>query len=285
MMNKHMAALLPTSAFVLLWSSAAIVSEIGLRHGSSLSLLIVRFAVALAVLIPFALWNNRTLLPAKGTRLRAVATGFIITGVYTVSYLLALANGVTPGALATILGVQPVLTILLTERGASPLRMAGLLCALAGLALVVSDGLLAMRFGTSGLLFAGLALLGITFGAILQKQETQAPWVVLPLQYIVGFTCMLAMTPFMPLHFSLDWGFVLPAVWLGLVISIAATFLLYTLIARGNLVNVTSLFYLPPGITALLDWIILGNPMSAIALAGLGLIVIGLLLVLRPQTT
>ena len=108
---------------------------------------------------------------------------------------------------------------------------------------------------------------------------------VLPLQYIVGFTCMLAMTPFMPLHFSLDWGFVLPAVWLGLVISIAATFLLYTLIARGNLVNVTSLFYLPPGITALLDWIILGNPMSAIALAGLGLIVIGLLLVLRPQTT
>ena len=42
--------------------------------------------------------------------LRAVATGFIITGVYTVSYLLALANGVTPGALATILGVQPVLT-------------------------------------------------------------------------------------------------------------------------------------------------------------------------------
>lgn len=275
MTNKYVTAFAPTSVFVLLWSSAAIISKIGLAHGSSLALLIARFAIALLVLIPFAVWKTGHLLPAKGTQLRAVTTGFAITGVYTVSYLLALDHGVTPGALATLLGAQPVLTILLTERNAAPGRILGLLCALAGLACVVSDGLLSSRYGTSGLLFAGLALAGITFGSIVQKQETQAPWVVLPLQYIVGFACILAITPFAPVRFSLDWGFVLPALWLGLVISIAATFLLYTLIARGNLVNVTSLFYLPPAITALLDWLVLGNRMSLAAIGGLALIVPG----------
>jgi drug/metabolite transporter (DMT)-like permease len=76
-------------------------------------------------------------------------------------------------------------------------------------------------------------------------------------------------------------GFVLPVLWLALVISVGTTFLLYRLIARGNLVNVTSLFYLVPGVTAAMDWVILGNPMSALMLAGLGLVVAGLVIVFR----
>jgi drug/metabolite transporter (DMT)-like permease len=46
-------------------------------------------------------------------------------------------------------------------------------------------------------------------------------------------------------------------------------------------VNVTSLFYLVPGVTAAIDWVILGNPMSALMLGGLGLVVAGLLIVFR----
>jgi drug/metabolite transporter (DMT)-like permease len=75
----------------------------------------------------------------------------------------------------------------------------------------------------------------------------------------------------------------LPVLWLGLVISVGATFLLYMLIARGNLVNVTSLFYLVPGVTAAMDWLLIGNPMSSHALGGLGLVVIGLALVFRQK--
>ncbi len=187
---------MPTSAFVLLWSSGAIVSEIGLQHGSPLALLILRYALAFMVLVGVAAWS-RTLLPAQGTRTRAVLTGFAIAGLYSTCYLLAIAGlystcyllaldyGITPGALHTLLGVQPVLTVFLTERNATPTRLLGLVCSLAGLALVVSDGLVSMRFTLLGLIFAGLSLLGITAGSILQKRETQAPWVVLPLQYAV----------------------------------------------------------------------------------------------------
>lgn len=285
MFNRYASALLPTTAFVLLWSSGAIVSEIGLRHGSPFALLILRYAIALAVLIAFAMWNG-TLVPERGTRRRNALIGLLIAGLYSTFYLLALDNGITPGALATLLGVQPILTIFVTERHVNGPRLLGLVCALTGLALVVSDGLMSMQFNLLGLAFAGLSLLGITAGSILQKREKQAPWVVLPTQYAVGlaFAGVAGVaSPLGDFRGSADAGFVLPVLWLALVISVGTTFLLYRLIARGNLVNVTSLFYLVPGVTAAMDWLILGNPMSGLMLAGLGLVVGGLLIVFRSK--
>lgn len=280
MFNRYASALLPTTAFVLLWSSGAIVSEIGLQHGSPFALLVLRYGIALAILIGVAAWNG-TMIPERGTRRRNALIGFLIAGLYSACYLLALDNGITPGALATLLGVQPILTIFLTEKRATVPRLLGLVFALAGLALVVSDGLMSMRFDLLGLAFAGLSLLGITAGSILQKREKQAPWVVLPTQYAVGLAFASAVSPFGAFYGSWDAGFVVPVLWLAIVISVGTTFLLYKLIARGNLVNVTSLFYLVPGVTAAMDWVILGNPMSTFMLIGLGMVVAGLLIVFR----
>jgi drug/metabolite transporter (DMT)-like permease len=65
------------------------------------------------------------------------------------------------------------------------------------------------------------------------------------------------------------------------VISVVAQLLLYRLIRRGNLVNVTSLFYLVPAVTALMDYVFLGNAPSTQTLLGMGVIVVGLALVFR----
>ena len=59
-------------------------------------------------------------------------------GCYSICYFQAMAHGVTPGVIATLLGVQPILTLLLLERRFSPLRLLGLLVALAGLADVIA---------------------------------------------------------------------------------------------------------------------------------------------------
>lgn len=280
MPQHRLAALFPTSLFVLLWSSGAIFSEIGLQNASPFALLILRFGIAITALL-IAAFAHRQFLPAAETRGRVILIGALIAGVYTICYLLAMDHGVTPGVLATILGVQPLLTMMLTERRASFWRISGLLCSFAGLALIVNDGLANMRFELTGLLFACISLLGITLGSFLQKRETQPPWVVLPLQYAVGLLMILALAPFMPIHTNWSAPFLISGLWLGLVISVAATFLLYHLIARGNLVNVTSLFYLVPGVTAAMDWIFLGNPMSVHALAGLALVMAGLIIAFR----
>jgi drug/metabolite transporter (DMT)-like permease len=266
--------------FVLLWSSGAIASELGLRHGSAFALLALRFAIALLAWGVLAARKGR-ILPEPGTRVRNAFTGFTIVGLYSAFYVLALVNGVTPGVLATLLGAQPILTAFLTEGTPSATRLAGLALAFAGLALVVFDGLTAMRFEALGLACAGLSLAGITAGSILQKREEQAPWEVLPLQYAAGLATVTVLAPLDGLRFSSHLGFVLPVLWLALVISVATTLLLYRLIANGNLVNVTSLFYLVPGVTAAMDWAFLGNPMSALMLAGVGLVMAGLIVAAR----
>jgi drug/metabolite transporter (DMT)-like permease len=282
MFHRHVSALVPTTIFVLLWSSGAIVSEIGLQYGSPLALLITRYAIAFIALSAFAIRNGQLLL-ARGSRIRVAITGMLIAGLYSACYLLALDHGVTPGALATLLGIQPILTIVLTERAVSLQRLLGLLLAFGGLGLVAWDGIAGMRFGVAGLGFAALSLAGITFGSILQKRETQAPWIVLPLQYGVGLAFASILLAFMPLRAAPVAGFIIPAIWLGLVISMGATFLLYRLIAGGNLVNVTSLFYLVPAVTSLMDWIILGNPMESMSLIGLALTILGLIFVFRER--
>ena len=105
---------------------------------------------------------------------------------------------------------------------------------------------------------------------------------VMPLQYAVSLVLCLLFAPFQPLWADWSIGFVLPWLWMGLVISVGATLLFYRMIQAGNLVNVTSLFYLVPVGTALLDFLILGNRLPVLSLVGMAAILLGLMLVLRP---
>ncbi|MDF3837480.1 DMT family transporter, partial [Cupriavidus basilensis] len=267
-----------TALFVLLWSSGAIFARLGLEYASAFALLVARFALALSVLLVLAAWRRRWLPPA-GTRLQVAAAGLLLTGAYSICYLLALARGITPGVLATVLGVQPILTLLLVERRVSARRLAGLAVALCGLVLVVWQGIGLARFSPLGMAFALAALACMTIGAILQKRIRQAPLDVLPLQYCAGLALCLLFVPFQPMAVVPGAGFALSLAWLALVISVGATLLLYRLIQAGNLVNVTSLFYLVPGVTALLDYLFLGNRLAALSMAGMAAIVLGLLLV------
>lgn len=104
---------------------------------------------------------------------------------------------------------------------------------------------------------------------------------VMPLQYTVSLALCLLFAPFQPLRADWGLGFVLPLLWMGLVISVGATLLFYRMIRSGNLVNVTSLFYLVPAGTAALDYLVLGNRLSLLSLGGMAGILLGLMLVLR----
>lgn len=266
-----------TTLFVLLWSSGGIASAIALREGSAFALLLTRYGIAALALGCVAV-RRGYLLPRGGEVFRVTVTGLILAGLYAPCYLLALEHGLRPGLLATLLGVQPLLTLAVTERRFDPWRLAGLLCALGGVALIVRDGMTGNHLTAGGFLFALLALAGITTGTILQKAERRAPIEIMPLQYVAGFLVIALLSPLEPLRFAMTPGFLLGAAWLGLAISIGATLALYGLIASGNLVNVTSSMYLVPPVTAAMDWILLGHPMTLADFAGLGAILGGLVL-------
>ncbi|HBR1847798.1 TPA: DMT family transporter [Klebsiella quasipneumoniae subsp. quasipneumoniae] len=264
-----------TATFVLLWGSAAIFTRWGLDNASPMALLVFRFLIALVALAPLAIVRRRWL-PAPGTRLQTAATGLMLIGGYSVCYFEAMANGVTPGLIATIMGIQPILTLCVVERRLQGRRLLGLLIALAGLVLLVWRSL-----AMTGILFALAALLLITFGALWQKRSRQSPADVLPLQYAVSLGLCLLIAPVSGFRFTVNAGLIIPVLFLGLLISVVAQLLLYRLLSAGNIVNVTSLFYLVPAITALLDYLLLGNRLPAAAMVGMVAIVGGIVLVFR----
>jgi drug/metabolite transporter (DMT)-like permease len=93
--------------------------------------------------------------------------------------------------------------------------------------------------------------------------------------------------PFQPFHVELTVELAIPLLWLAIVISVIAQLLLYRLLRAGNLVNVTSLFYLVPIGTAILDRVVLGNRLSGASVAGMIAILAGLALVFKhpaPET-
>ena len=270
-----------TSLFVLLWSSGAIFSKWGLAHASPFAFLLIRFAIALsalAVLIPLM----KLQMPRGVNAIRyTVATGAVLLGAYQIFYLLALDLNVTPGVMATVMGVQPILTAVIMERRHSFSRSLGLLLGLAGLILVVYQGIELAGLSWAGMLFALLALASMTAGTLMQKRITQNPLGTLPLQYLAGLLVCGVFVPFQPFDVEYSAGFIVPVLWMGLVVSVLATLLLYRMIASGNLVNVTSLFYLVPAVTAVMDYLIFGNTLATLSLVGMAMIIIGLMFVFR----
>ncbi|KHK62715.1 DMT family transporter [Pseudomonas frederiksbergensis] len=272
-----------TSLFVLLWSSGAIFSKLGLAHASPFAFLLIRFAIALCalvLLIPMLKFK----LPSTGkAMLYAAATGLVLLGAYQIFYLLALQLNVTPGVMATLMGVQPILTVVLMERQRSWQRMFGLALGLVGLVMVVFQGIGLAGMSLAGMLCGLLALVSMTAGSIMQKRITDNPLGTLPVQYLAGLVLCAVFVPFQPFHFEYSMGFFGPVLWMGLVVSVLATLLLYRLIARGNLVNVTSLFYLVPAVTAIMDYLVFGNRLALLSLLGMVLIIVGLVFVFRKS--
>ncbi|MBM2776909.1 DMT family transporter [Burkholderia territorii] len=279
-LKRALAAHGVTSLFVLLWSSGAIFAELGLRHASAFVFLTARFALASLVLLVPAIVRGRWL-PPRGARRMAAMTGLLMMGGYSIFYLLALERGIAPGVLATILGVQPILTLAIVERRWRPMRVAGLALSLTGLALVVCRGVGGAGLPVTGVACALTALVALTAGSLLQKRMRAAPADVLPLQNAIGLALCVAILPSRPVSLDIGWAFVVSLLWLGIVISVIAQLLFYRLMQHGDLVNVTSLFYLVPVVTTLMDAIWPGNRPEPLALVGMGAIVAGLALVFR----
>ncbi|WP_340607785.1 DMT family transporter [Xenorhabdus bharatensis] len=271
-----------TSLFVLLWSSGAIFSRWGLDYSSSFAILTVRFVIAFLCLLLLSVFRKHYL-PASGTIGKVAGTGLLMIAGYSIFYFLALEHGITPGILATVMGIQPIITLLVIEKHFSARRLLGLFLSLMGLIFVVFQGLVMTNFSFLGTFFALSALGCMSLGAIFQKKIHQSPSEVLPLQYGVSLIACLLFVPFKPFHIEFTTGFIVSVLWLGLVISVVAQLLLYRLIKVGNLVNVTSLFYLVPCVTALMDYLFLGNALSTLSMIGMVAIITGLAFVFREK--
>ena len=279
--------------FVLLWSTGFIFSKLGASHSEPFTFLAIRFALTLGLLGPFCL-AMRAPWPPLRTALHAGVAGATMHTFYLGGTLMALRWGMPAGVTALIVSLQPVLTAVLAAPllGERPGRWhwIGLAIGLAGAALVVGPKLeLPMHASSTGISVAtvaaaGLSLLGITIGTLYQKHfVTSADLRTMSACQFAG-----ALVTAIPLAWGLesrvvDWApeFMLALGWLVIVLSLGAVSLLMLLIRQNAVSSVAVLFYLVPGVTALLAWWLFDERLSEVQLLGLALAAAAVLLIGR----
>ena len=278
--------------FVLLWSSGFIGAKFGLPYIEPLTFLLLRFACVIVLLLALALLLRRPWphTPARWGHI-AVAGALIHAG-YLSGVFVAIHRGMPAGIVAVIVGIQPLLTAFISARllgeRVGPRQWSGLVLGFAGVVLVVFNKLGLAGASGAGAAFSILALLSITIGTVYQKRYCAELdiWSGSVIQFVAA---ALVLLPFaligetMQIHWSGELLFALA--WLILVLSLGAISLLHALIRRGAATRVSTLFYLVPPATALLAFLVFGENLSGLAIAGMALAAAGVALAVTPAKT
>lgn len=276
--------------FVFLWSTGFIGAKYGLPYAEPLSFLLTRygFVIALMTVIALATRAPWPKLPMQWVHIGV--SGLLVHAVYLGGVFVAIKHGLPAGVTALVVGMQPLLTAfgagwLLGEK-VDGRQWAGLALGFVGVAMVVSG-----KFGEAAalgpmLIPAIIALLGITAGTLYQKRfcakfDLRSGSVI---QFVpTAIVTAIAVTLFEDYRIEWTGQFSFAMGWLVLVLSIGAISLLNLLIRSGSAVNVASLFYLTPPMTALIAFVIFGENLTLTATIGMLLAVSGVYLVARPK--
>jgi len=268
------------------------MARLGMETAEPASFLLIRFALAAAVLLGI-IW----LVPSSTTKAidwRQVAhsaiAGILLQAVYLGGVFAGVNLGIGAGLSSLIVGVQPILTVLLAalwlSEKLSYQKILGCVLGFVGVCLVTAqwsqvDGALSLH----GLAFCVAALFGITFGTIYQKKFCHSLdlHINMATQYIAASVFLLPMALWWE-SFNITWTLrlVLVLAWLVLGLSIGAVFLLMWLIRVGEAGRVSSLFFLVPPVVAIEAWFLFAEPLNASVVAGTVLCIVGVAIVAKP---
>ncbi|MBC6461739.1 DMT family transporter [Actinomadura sp. HBU206391] len=276
------------SVFVLMWSSAFIAGVIGVDAGPPLLLVFARFSIAGVVLALVAL-ATRAPWPRGRLLGHIMVTGLLIQAVQFGAFYVALNTGLPAAVVALMQGLNPIVvallaTVVLDERLGS-LQWLGFALGGLGVALAVAGR---VNFSVGGLLLCILGLLGLSVGTVYQKRF--CPNMDLRSGTAVQF--LVSVAPIGVLTLALEqprvhsWSsFGASIAWIVLVNSIGTFVLLNLMLRRSAASKVSALFFLTPGVTAMLAWVLIGQHLSALVVTGLVVGGAGVLLAtLKPKS-
>ncbi|GAA0690580.1 DMT family transporter [Marinobacterium maritimum] len=280
------------AVFVWLWSTGFIGAKYGLPYAEPFTLLLYRTLVTLMLLGLMAWWMKPQWPSARESGHVAI-TGLLVHGCYLGGVFYAIQDGMPAGLVSLIVGLQPLVTalaaVLVLGEGVRLRQWAGLLLGLVGVGLVLLEkmGLGPVEtFSPWTLVWALIALLGISLGTVYQKRHCQQV-ALIPgaiIQYCAT-GCLFAMGGWWFESSEVDWNLqlVLAIGWLVLGLSVGAILLLMQLIRMGAASKVASLFYLVPPVTALEAYILFDERLGMLAMMGGGLSVLGVALVVMQK--
>lgn len=273
--------------FVLLWASGFVLAKFITPHADPMTFLSIRFALAAGVLVAIAAATRAPWPSRRQVRDQAIV-GLSLHTVYIGGVFVAIDQGLPAGVASLIVGLQPLLSAfvvgpLLGERVA-PLQWAGLVLGLVGVALVLESKLHLDGATIGAVALAVVALVGTTGATLYQKRFGSATDLRTgtAVQYVAGsLGCLVVAGAFEEMRFDANGELLGALAGAVLILSVGAITLLMSLIRRGAIARVTSVFYLVPPVTAVYAWLWFDETLGPLALAGIGLAAVGVAAVQR----
>jgi drug/metabolite transporter (DMT)-like permease len=280
--------------FVLLWSTGFVGAKYGLPYAEPFTFLGVRLLVAGVLLGLLALALRSAGMATRPQYGRAAVVGLLLHAGYLGGVFYAISLGIPAGVSAVVVSLQPVLTAVLAARvlGEHPTRRQwlGLVLGVVGVALVVGPGIAAAgnsptAYSTTGLVACVIALGSGTAGTVYQKRHGDGIPLVwgTAVQYAAAAAVLFAIAAATE-EMTIRWTgeFVAAFVWLVVGLSLGAVLLLLLLLRRGTASGVSSLYYLVPPAVAVEAYLLFGERVSALSLAGIAVTAVGVALVVVP---
>ncbi len=267
----------------MLWSTGYLAGKLALAHGAPFTLLVVRFGSAALIFAVLALFA-RLPWPSLREALHSAVVGLFSLALQFGGVYAGIKLGASAGAAALVIGIMPLGVALLARALGDPVsktQWLGFVLGLGGVLMVVVDRVDSANVGSMAYVALALGLFGICIGTLYQKRHGSNVDLRIGL-FIQHLAAMLLLLPLAWWweHFEFDDSapFYLASAWLVLVNSVATFALLFVLLRRGAATAVAALFYLVPPVTAIMSFVLLGEHMSLLKLAGFALAAVGVYL-------
>lgn len=264
--------------FVFLWSTGFVSARYVMPYAAPFAFLSIRFVLTIALVGAYCL-AVRAVWPKGRDFWIAFGIGILIHAFYLGSVFFTVKRGFPSGFAGLIVGLQPIMTavlagIIVGER-VSLKQWIGLAVGLIGVGLVLGPRVAGVGVGTLGnalIVMGGVA--AFSLGTVLQKRFGSSKDLAAgtTVQYLGAFVVSLPIA-FMFESLEITWTveLVFGLLWLVVVLSVGAVFLLLVMIRAGEVARVASLFYLVPAVSALLAYILFGEQLNWVQMVGIAI--------------
>jgi drug/metabolite transporter (DMT)-like permease len=279
--------------FVLAWSSGFLIPALLPVEVPWMTLLVWRFVPLAVVLVALTMVRSRHAdrrLPPRRELTRIALIGLVAQAGYCVFVYAAIGAGVAVGTTALIDAVQPLVVATLVGpllglrvRGA---QWAGLSIGAVGVALVVSSQFGGSDAGPLAYVLPALAMVCLIAGTFLQRRsESTAPIIVVLTVHVTvtALVCVVLAAITGTLAPPMTASFWASALLAAAIPTMAAYGLYWWLLERVGITALNALLFLIAPTTALAGFLLLGEPLTALTVAGFALCGAGVAAVLVSE--
>lgn len=281
--------------FVLIWSTGWIVAKYVVVHnGDPVTFLALRYASAAVIVAGLAVLAGAQWPKTAREWGHAAITGVLLHAIYLGGVWWAIRHGLPAGISALLAATQPLMTALLAwpllgER-VSRLNSFGIAVGFAGVLLVLTPRFAGIDWSQLGALALPIgvnmvAMLAVTLGTFYQKRfgATGDLRAITAIQYIGALAVTLPILPLIEpqMHIPRAVETLYALGWSVLVLSIGAIFLMLEMIRRGKVSKVASLIYMIPPTAAVQAWLMFGETLTPVQVAGMVVTAFGVYLATR----